>query len=61
MTEKSSFSDSAEKLALNVSLTSLILNVLLSICKLSAGIAGHSQAMIPMPFILHPIAQALSS
>ena len=31
MTEKSSFSDSAEKLALNVSLTSLILNLLLSI------------------------------
>lgn len=46
MTEKSSFSDSAEKLALNVSLTSLILNLLLSIFKLSAGIAGHSQAMI---------------
>ena len=46
MTEKSSFSDSAEKLALNVSLTSLILNLLLSIFKLSAGITGHSQAMI---------------
>ena len=46
MTEKSHFSDAAEKLALNVSLASFLMNLLLSVFKLFAGIAGHSQAMI---------------
>ena len=46
MTEKSHFSDDAEKLALNVSLASFLMNLLLSVFKLFAGIAGHSQAMI---------------
>ena len=41
MTEKSHFSDAAEKLALNVSLASFLMNLLLSVFKLFAGIAGH--------------------
>ena len=32
MTEKSHFSDAAEKLALNVSLASFLMNLLLSVC-----------------------------
>ena len=50
-----------QQTAMKVSGISILVNLLLSVFKLIAGIVAHSGAMIRMPFILHQMWEAPSS